>query len=188
MAHNPTRRAFMAGTVAIVPAVSLIGPAEALPIGDGPVDRRPWEAALAAFQQSEADFHAAIDACAAANEAFRVWLRANPEPMGIIFVENGKPVPPEMRGQISAERHDRWRQACAEIQAKLAVDDLSDKESEAAGRFLDALDAALTCPAPDIAAVAIKIELATKHDAALDDVQADLRRFSALGNGGTSHG
>lgn len=184
MISKTTRRGFVAASAALAPAIALGGPVPTV----SAVDSAKWEEALATLATREMIFNQAIDAREDVTAAYKAWLRANPEPMGIAFVFDGKPVPPDQRGAFSQARRDAWAAANTETQQRLGVDDALEVEHTAGDEFQAALNDLLACPAPDLKAVARKMELALEYDAPLDGVIAELRHFHELTAKGGGNG
>ncbi|QTH20798.1 hypothetical protein HRJ34_21115 [Rhizorhabdus wittichii] len=155
----PTRRAAL-GTLIAAPFV-IGAPVAALPSPAAGA----FEQALATLERAKAAHYAAIETMDAAEAAFYAACQPR-QPMAEL---------------ADSERAAR-KQADVEARQRFGVDEALEMEGLAGSAACDALAAVLATPAPDIAAVVLKIELARDGSLGIDDlapVLADLRRLGA---------
>lgn len=148
------RRSFIAAGLATVVAVSSFSPAA---VAAAP--RAQWDASLATVNRLQRDMDKAFHAAGKAEKAYQAAL---------------PPTPGE-----GAE--DKYVRRATELRQIHNLDFLGEAADDASDTFYDALHQMLAMPAPDLAAVIVKMEVSAKHgssDEARKPVLSDLRRLA----------
>jgi hypothetical protein len=176
------RRVFLGGA-AIVAVSAIAIDCFAAPISFAPpvASRAAWNAALANVAQAEAAFQ---DTHAAHDEAEHLWLSLRPKPLTFedVFLWPSQPT------DTFDSRHDRRMAMKAEYERLNTVAmqqsgyaEIDRVQTIICREITSAVEALIACPAPDLASVAYKIELARTECMQLEDiapVMADLHRLS----------
>lgn len=196
--HTLTRRAALSAlSVGIASATLMPGIA-----GADPTNRMAWAHAVALYRRLDAEYAVASTAFSDAQGAY--FDRAQPAPVFTLEMEGdygrfGKHVLPltilhselddPARTWREPERIDAFRQTLADYRTKdaalrheLRVDELDAEQIDAMRRQSDALAALIALPAPDMVALAQKLEIIlAEYDDEGDGVTAvlaDVRRLS----------
>ena len=139
--------------------------------------RLEWDTALSTFKHCHAEHEAACTSHSAVEE--RYFAERPDQPLGGDF-RIGDTVE-TYHARLKADRAE-FERLDAECRVKTGQDQSEAKLGQACDASCNSLTDLLATPAPDLQAVARKIELATEHGREIEDlgpVLADLRRFAA---------
>ena len=143
-----------------------------------PASRTLWDAALAKFRHHHAEHEAACTAHGAFED--RYFAERPRQPLGAEF-RIGDTVD-SYHARIHAERAE-FERLDAECSRRTGFDASEARQERACDASWDALGDLLATPAPGLAEVALKIELATEYGRTIDELEpvcADLHRFLAM--------
>lgn len=146
------------------------------------VDRSAWDAAVAAYDQALVAYDAAEIARERAVEAYRKELPSKPDSS---FTHNDYEPRAEFdrKARELKERMAPWRAAEAALRKTHRVEELDAALNQASVDISDACDALLFMSAPDLAAVARKVELVVMEgieEVGMRYILADIRRLGGL--------
>ena len=144
-----------------------------------PVSRATWNAALARFRHHHNEHEAA---CVAHYSIEARYFAERPcQPLGAEFRKGGTIDSYHARPQADREKFER---ADAECQQRTGFDASEARQADACDASWEALGNLLATPAPGLAEVVQKIELATEYGRTIDELKpvlTDLRRFLSQG-------
>ena len=171
-----TRREMLTGVAVASATVALSSPTIAKSL---PTSRSKWDTALAKFRHLH-DAHEAVCTAHSAVED-RYYAERPVQPLGAEF----------RKGDTVESYHERLRadraafeQLDAECRHRTGFDASEARQERAGDASWEAMDDLIATPAPGLAEVVMKIELATEHGRTIDELEpvcADLRRFLSQG-------
>ena len=173
------RRGFIGGAAVIAVSACAID-CFAVPAAGASVvaSRAAWEAALAQFARAKAGFAVMYEALTQAEGRYYALRPERPSHQSLPDLHVGNLDEWKARAKVVQDDLDRWDEL-ARRQAGLV--DAEAGEALYSSRLGEAIDALMLCPAPDLAAVAYKIELAKTEGMNLRDIEpalCDLRRLA----------
>ena len=170
------RREVLTGMAVAGATVALSAPTIAKSL---PASRSHWDAALAKFRRLHDEHDAACTAHSVVED--RYYAERPVQPLGAVF----------KKGDTIDSYHERLRADQAEFERldaecrhRTGYDASEEMQGQACEASWDALGELLATPAPGLAEVVQKIELAAEYGLTMKDlgpVCADLRRFVAIG-------
>jgi len=152
------------------------------PASSPTVDRSAWDAAAAAYDQALVAYDAAEIAHVRARDAYR-QARPGKPPNWFVYDDHEPQSEFDRKAAELKARMDPWRAADAACRKAHRVDELNAALNQASADISDAFDTIMLMPAPDLAAVIHKIEMAMMEgieSVDMDPILADLRRLGGL--------
>lgn len=146
------------------------------------VDRSAWDAAVSAHERAQSAYVDAEDAYALARDAYGKARPVKPLLEFTHFDHEPRSEFVRKASELTA-RKEAWQAADAACRAEYRVDELDAAMNQASAAMCSAFDEVLFTPAPDLAAVVHKIELAVIEgieSVDMDLIVADIRRLGGL--------
>lgn len=172
-AHNPSRRGIL-GALALAPAIAVVPAMAALP-----ANAFDFDACVKRLDGAKRDYLAAASRFSDAQELFFATSPKEPDG-GLVLVAKGRAFAwDEAVTNMKAEHH-AWQEAVRTCRDRCGVDNAEEASVAALSAEAKAVDALLACPAPDLRAVAKKIEVAIEYGCDIDEIEPimdDLRRL-----------
>ena len=166
------RREMLSGTAVAGATVALATPTIAKSL---PASRGAWDTALAKFRWHHAEHEAA---CTAHNVVEARYYAERPDqPLGAVFKVGDTEETYNARVRADQAEFERLD---AECERRTGYDISEARQAQACNASWDALGELLATPAPGLAEVVLKIELAAEYGLTMQELEpvcADLRRF-----------
>ena len=173
VAHNPSRRGIL-GALAFAPALATMPAIAALP-----ASASDFNACVQRLEAAKRDYLAAT---ARLNDAQGLFFANSPKQPrgGLVLAAKGRAFTmDEAVTNMNAEHH-AWQEAVRACRDKCDVDRAEECANAALSAEANSVDALLACAAPDLRAVAKKIEVAIDYGCDIEELEpifADLRRM-----------
>jgi hypothetical protein len=152
----------------------------ALPtFAESPASSHDWLACLQRFETASREYRSALQRLGDVQAAF---FEARPtRPLGsLILRSKGRTFTMEEAVANMNDEHAAWEAADKACRDQCGVDDAEEAYQRTLNAESTALAAVFNCPAPDVLAVAKKIELAIEYNCDIDEIGpaiADLKRL-----------
>lgn len=169
---TPSRRRIL-GALAFAPAVAAIPAIAALPAGSNDFD-----ACVKRLEIANREYLTAATRFSDAQELY--FASAPQEPHGLVLAAKGRAFTMDEAAANMKAEHRSWQKADRACRDRCGVDSAEESVAAALSAEAKAVDALLLCPAPNLRAVAKKIEIAIEYACDIDELDplfADLRRL-----------
>jgi len=136
-----------------------------------------WRRAVAAFDAATLESNKQIARLSEIEgEYFR---RRSPLPRGgLTLFKDGQPFGLEEAVAKSRTEQEAWHREDQELRARLGVDAATAANEAASGLFGKRLNDLMECPAPDLSAVVVKLQLAEEYELGNAAILADIKRMT----------